>query len=749
MDIKTLRPYQNEHFPVIFQALAKREHVLLSYCVSGGKTCMAMALGSHVMRTNTFSHVIILTPSNIIEKQFKTFSKTVSHIHAAERNIVVAGIAPDRGKQALAAYCQSDNTESDIFVTNYVNFDWDALEKILAPKIKDVLMIIDEAHHASIDPRNLVSFRSNEFREAGGTTFKLTGTPYRTDQAQVANDGDLCIRRSLLEHMLEGFAPANIYSEIVTIEGGGLDDSDDESSMGTYGIPLNEEAGFRKMVEHIIQDGRPKCIVRLKPGSIEQNPKRVEVLTRMLEAQGLTVVNATGKGTEAFHAMCELENGEQSLRYSETPDVVIAFGRMNEGVNLPSRSHVYLYGVPRSMQLVEQILGRIMRLRLGGDGQLIVGYPEAWQNASKITLFLGEVENASDKHTNFLLQLISYLSAFQFIEMFAHVTRIKDGINSSMRERTVRSITEMLESIKSDTGSQAMTCLKQALSLFEEFKTPWTSRLTKNGLLQMGLSVAQKQNLDLSKEDLSRFLILKQAMGNSKLQETIKFSISMMEITDGYHLQLDQALDSVYDQFQDECLVSDNMYLIEGENAAWIVERLKDELSTGPAPTSPEEVWKGIEAFRASHGGRYPKLLDRDPLRNRSFRSYHLLLKRQAWGTDLFQFIIDRESQGKHWAHRLNVVVVAIEKTTNYRNAEEAMNSSTKSELVKQFSLEMPEMFYYPRAWEALRDFEWACELTLEQAHYLGQRSKNIIEELMEREGMDEVLAKIVEKSLP
>ena len=75
-------------------------------------------------------------------------------------------------------------------------------------------LFIDEAHHASADGLSEVV---TLWRDRGGQLYFFTATPYRGDGRPVALDGMRLYRRSLAEHMAEGFAPRHLESEIVAL----------------------------------------------------------------------------------------------------------------------------------------------------------------------------------------------------------------------------------------------------------------------------------------------------------------------------------------------------------------------------------------------------------------------------------------------------------------------------------------------------------------------------------------------------
>ena len=123
-------------------------------------------------------------------------------------------------------------------------------------------LFIDEAHHASADGLSEVV---TLWRDRGGQLYFFTATPYRGDGRPVALDGMRHYRRSLAEHMAEGFAPRHLESEIVALGRRG-----DTVSAGQF---TGEEAAAGVYLDEVVnavcrrwtEEGRPKAIVRVPP----------------------------------------------------------------------------------------------------------------------------------------------------------------------------------------------------------------------------------------------------------------------------------------------------------------------------------------------------------------------------------------------------------------------------------------------------------------------------------------------------
>src|SRR6202171_5428999 len=237
-------------------------------------------------------------------------------------------------------------------------------------------LFIDEAHHASADGlAQLVTL----WRERGGQLFFFTATPYRGDGRPVKLEGMRSFRRSLAEHMAEGFAPRRLESEIVALGRPG-----DAITPGQF---TGEKAppDWAEVVNNILlrwtDDGRPKAIVRVPPmrgGSAG----RVAVLIRALQAQGARVLDATGTAADEQQRFLDELKAEKNRDFSSSEyDVVVGIQRVMEGTDWPVCSAVYCVGMPGSLNTVVQLLGRAMRPK-GED------YPEQHRDRARLVFFV-------------------------------------------------------------------------------------------------------------------------------------------------------------------------------------------------------------------------------------------------------------------------------------------------------------------------------------------------------------------------
>src|SRR6266851_3489859 len=127
-----------------------------------------------------------------------------------------------------------------------------ALNRLTPEKLPAALtgkaLFIDEAHHASADGLSQIV---TLWRERGGQLFFFTATPYRGDGRPVRLEGMRAFRRSLAEHMAEGFAPRHLESEIVA-----LGQPDDAITAAQFtGVVKRKEADYSGLGQRRL--GRP------------------------------------------------------------------------------------------------------------------------------------------------------------------------------------------------------------------------------------------------------------------------------------------------------------------------------------------------------------------------------------------------------------------------------------------------------------------------------------------------------------
>ena len=266
---KALRPYQAR---LIADVCRSDGHVLVEQPTGSGKTMqivtlVAMQLGKR------FTHAVIAAPQQQIEEGFTDLDYRFVAFPACQgvaapdietpENLVM-GARNSRQLNStgrLLAYLRQSGLPDHALACTHAalnRLDPERLPENLSGKA----LFIDEAHHASADGLSEIV---TLWRDRGGQLYFFTATPYRGDGRPVAIDGMRLYRRSLAEHMAEGFAPRHLESEIVALGRRG-----DRVSAGQFtGEEAPPASYFDELVNAVCRrwtdDGRPKTIVRVPP----------------------------------------------------------------------------------------------------------------------------------------------------------------------------------------------------------------------------------------------------------------------------------------------------------------------------------------------------------------------------------------------------------------------------------------------------------------------------------------------------
>src|SRR5438132_12744833 len=217
---KKLRAYQVK---LVTDVGRGTEDVLVEQPTGSGKTVqivtlVAMHLGQR------FSHAVISAPQEQIEQGFvKRDYQTIAFpnrqgVAVPSIQVPKALIKGARESQLgsvkrVIHYLRQPGPLDHAFACTHA-----ALNRItpddLPADLSGKALFIDEAHHASADGlAQIVTL----WRERGGQLFFFTATPYRGDGRRVLLEGMRSFRRSLAEHMAEGFAPRHLESQIVAL----------------------------------------------------------------------------------------------------------------------------------------------------------------------------------------------------------------------------------------------------------------------------------------------------------------------------------------------------------------------------------------------------------------------------------------------------------------------------------------------------------------------------------------------------
>jgi hypothetical protein len=291
-------------------------------------------------------------------------------------------------------------------------------------------LFIDEAHHASADGLSeVVSW----WQERGGQLYCFTATPYRGDGRPVAIDGMRLYRRSLAEHLAEGFAPRHLESEIVALGRPG-----DVITPGQFtGEDSPPPDYFDGLVTAIcrkgVEDGKPKAMVRVPPmrGGSEGLVNR---LLDALAAEGARTLDATGTTAEDKRRFLRELAAEKGRTHAASRyDVMVGIQRVLEGTDWPVCGAVYCVGMPGSLNTVVQFLGRAMRPK-GTD------YPEQHRDRARLVFFVpcgggAALADLSIDHSRHALLTCCFLADHEVGQEWIVLREVRRGIEEALGRR--------------------------------------------------------------------------------------------------------------------------------------------------------------------------------------------------------------------------------------------------------------------------------------------------------------------------
>jgi hypothetical protein len=432
---KELRPYQVRLVTDIRRADGD---VLVEQPTGSGKTLAVVTLvAMHLGRR--FTHAIIAAPQEQIEHGFVHRDYQAVAFPDCPGVAVPAVAVPDEliwgarqselgSVKRLLAYLRQPAPDHALACTHAALncLTSDALPADLPGKA----LFLDEAHHASADGLSQIV---STWRERGGQLFFFTATPYRGDGRPVALEGMRLFRRSLAEHMAEGFAPRHLDSEIVALGRPG-----DAITAGQFtGEDAPPPDYFDDLVTAIsrkwVDDGKPKAIVRVPPmrgGS----SGLVNRLRRALEANGARTLDATGTAADDKRRFLRALAAEKDRTHAASGhDVMVGIQRVLEGTDWPVCSAVYCVGMPGSLNTVVQLLGRAMRPK--GDD-----YPEEHRDRARLVFFVpcgggAALADLSLDHSRHALLTCCFLADHEVGQEWIVLREVRRGIEDALGRR--------------------------------------------------------------------------------------------------------------------------------------------------------------------------------------------------------------------------------------------------------------------------------------------------------------------------
>jgi superfamily II DNA or RNA helicase len=432
---KELRPYQVR---LVTDVCRAGGDVLVEQPTGSGKTLAVVTLVA-MQLGRRFTHAVIAAPQEQIEHGFVHRDYQAVAFPTAGGVAVPAVAAPEEliwatrnselgSAKRILAYLRQRDPDHTVACTHA------ALNRLTDDKLPADLsgkaLFLDEAHHASADGLAQVV---STWRERGGQLYFFTATPYRGDGRPVALEGMRLLRRSLAEHMAEGFAPRHLESEIVALGRPG-----DAITAGQFtGEDAPPPSYFDGLVAAIcrkwVDDGKPKAIVRVPPmrGGSEGLVNR---LLHALAAEGARTLDATGTtGEDKRRFLRALRDEKDRTHAASRYDVMVGIQRVLEGTDWPVCGAVYCVGMPGSLNTVVQLLGRAMRPK--GDD-----YPTGQRDRARLVFFVpcgggAALADLSLDHSRHALLTCCFLADHEVGQEWIVLKEVRRGIEEALGHR--------------------------------------------------------------------------------------------------------------------------------------------------------------------------------------------------------------------------------------------------------------------------------------------------------------------------
>ena len=611
---KALRPYQAR---LVADVCRSDGHVLVEQPTGSGKTMqivtlVAMQLGKR------FTHAVIAAPQQQIEEGFTDLDyrfvafpacRGVAAPDIETPENLVMGARNSRQLNStgrLIAYLRQSGLPDHALACTHAalnRLDPERLPENLSGKA----LFIDEAHHASADGLSEVV---TLWRDRGGQLYFFTATPYRGDGRPVALDGMRLYRRSLAEHMAEGFAPRHLESEIVALGRRG-----DRVSAGQFTgeeAPPDWDEVVAAVCRRWAEEGRPKAIVRVPPmrggsGGL------VARLIRALQSQGAKVLDATGTAAEDKKRFLAALKAEKSRSHAESRfDVVVGIQRVMEGTDWPVCGAVYCVGMPGSLNTVVQLLGRAMRPK-GED------YPEPQRDRARLVFFVpcgggAALSELGVQHSRHALLTCCFLADHEVGQEWIVLREVRRGIEAAMgspeqNPAAAEAETDAAAPLDPEVRTEVELVLADAREeIIRQGREP-----TLSGLVQKAMQARKDLPESAFRQVAVEVLAGQEDAAGAQAREAVRREVARrLRILPEIKQAMEEAFAAVLNEFRDATLqksavlesVGRQVHRVTGGQMREFAQRLRE---AAPRPLTEEQILAWADAH-CKRSGKWPHM---------------------------------------------------------------------------------------------------------------------------------------------
>lgn len=373
-----LRVYQVDFAQEVVSDLTFGDESVGCSCTGSGKTVMARTASRLLLREGVVHRVLVVVPQNQIKQswteeltvQFPPEEDTGFAVARQQDEILFGPADWTQGKmgrgalQPVLAFLSAHNPPHEGFVTSHSALGILAQEGQLPDDLTGNLLIVDEVQFA--EEKNNLGAAIQGWKDRGGKVLYLSATLFRST-GQIPLPADLIpVYRSLAEHTASGlYSPRRISIESKRF-------SYQASQLKHLQGDVLPPGDLRTLAEEIVQEwedrGRPWTTIAVPPKGAE---RWAHLLEGKFQTLGVGVLNAVGPASKVQKPLDQMLASERLAAREGRPSkfrILIVCRRMDMGTDWPWCSLFINLGMPGSLLLILQRLGRTLRSKQGLNG---------------------------------------------------------------------------------------------------------------------------------------------------------------------------------------------------------------------------------------------------------------------------------------------------------------------------------------------------------------------------------------------
>jgi hypothetical protein len=429
-ELISLYPSQNP----VFQFLVRRGgHCGIELPTGMGKTVILVAVIGELLKRKM--KILVTAPQTHIEdgfthRPYTQIQTDTGVVDVPDESIRAARESPQI-VPTIRAYLESPTAPPYALACTHAALCYFRPPTGVPQDLSNCVLIIDEAHHV---PALGFSQFVDAFIANGGRVIYSSATMFRTDEEPVIRPDMEMYKVSLAEFMATGGAPRRFRSEVNVIRLGERVEREVMTGDREPSDPFQRRI-VQQMVTRWQEDDRPKAIVRVPPLRGGSSPLVARVV-RAFRRAGARVLDVTGSNPETKRQFHESLIAERALSHYDDSqyDVIVGIQRVREGMDWKWCSTVYCVGLPNSLQMITQLMGRASRKK-----QPRCGYPRSHREIFQIEFFVPCGDERTFQglprfHSQNVLLICAFLDDYERQREWGIIQELNRGISVPLSE---------------------------------------------------------------------------------------------------------------------------------------------------------------------------------------------------------------------------------------------------------------------------------------------------------------------------